>query len=116
MKRPSPPPESHLALTADVMSAKILVWVATVGRDAELTRDAHLFFYDRYSRLARYHKSHGRDRKAQRLAGKADVHYRAAGGIPDGPYAAAMAMPRPSRFVVTNAVSSTRFDDPDDAA
>jgi hypothetical protein len=107
--------DSLIALTADVVSAKILVWVASVGREAELTRDAHLFFYDRYSRLARYHQSRGREARAHRLADKADVHYRALGG--DGPpYAAAMAMPRPSRFVVSEAVSSKRFDDPDDAA
>jgi hypothetical protein len=53
--------DSLIALTADVVSAKILVWVASVGREADLTRDAHLFFYDRYCRLARYHQSRGRE-------------------------------------------------------
>jgi hypothetical protein len=108
----------------DLLSAKVLVWVASVGRDAELTPEAHTYFFDRYRRLAHYHRTHGRARLAKRAETRADEHYRAAGGIhgpaggrPDGPpYAAAMAMPRPGRFIRTDAVSRNRFDGPDDAA
>ena len=38
------------------------------------------------------------------------------GGVDGPPYAAAMAMPRPSRFIRTHAVSRNRFPGPDDAA
>ena len=69
-----------------------------------LTSEAHFFFFDRYRRLADWHKAHGNEVKAARLAQKADAHYRA-GGDDDPPRAAAMAMPRPKRFVMTDAVS-----------
>ena len=109
------PHESFWFLCADLLSAKVLVWIASVGRDAELTPEAHLYFADRYHRLARYHEGHGRPDKSKRLRRKANEHYAAAGG--DGPpYAAAMAMPRPSQFIRTDAVSHSRLDDPDDAA
>jgi hypothetical protein len=39
--------DSYGPLLADLLTAKALVWVATVGRDHELTVDAHLFFFDR---------------------------------------------------------------------
>jgi hypothetical protein len=93
----------------------VLVWVASVGRNAELTPEAHLFFFDRYQRLAHYHRVRGRAAKAQRLQAKADEHYHAGGG--DGPpYAAAMARPRPARFIRTDAVSRQQPPDYDDAA
>ena len=106
---------SYWPLIVDLLSAKALVWVARVGRDSELTPEAHIYFFDRYRRLAAHHRAHGRSMKAKRLEAKADEHYRAGGG--DGPpYAAAMAMPRPRRFVLTDAVSRSRLDGPDDAA
>jgi hypothetical protein len=106
----------HLfSLTLDVLSARALVWIASAGRDAELTPEAHSYFFDRYTRLADYHRLRGHDGRAKRFQAKANEHYRAGGG--DGPpYAAAMAMPRPRRFVRTDAVSRHRVDDPDDAA
>jgi hypothetical protein len=116
MKARDAPSDSLWSLSIDLLSAKVLVWVASVGRDAELTPEAHLYFFDRYRRLARYHQTHGRPHRARRAEAKADEH-RPPGGHSDGPpYAAAMAMPRPSRFVRTDAVSRNRFDGPDDAA
>jgi hypothetical protein len=107
--------DSLWKLSIDLWSAKVLVWFASVGRDAVLTPEAHLFFFDRYRRLADQHRARGHESKAKRLAQKADEHYRAGGG--DGPpYAAAMALPRPRRFVMTDAVSRARSDTPDDAA
>lgn len=91
------------------------MWVASVGRDAELTRDAHLFFANRYSRLARVHRARGRMGRAVTLEQKAREHLDLSGSD-DPPFAAAMAMPRPRQFVVTDAVSRTRLDGPDDAA
>ena len=103
-------------LSIDLLSAKILVWVARVGRDAELTPEAHIYFFDRYRRLAQYYRAHGRPHRAEWAEAMADEHYRAGGGTDGPPYAAAMAMPRPRRFVRTNAASGTRFDEPDNAA
>jgi hypothetical protein len=110
------PADSMWSLTMDLMSAKVLVWVANVGRDAELTPEAHLYFFDRYRRLAQCHRTQGRPDKAKRFETKANEHYRAGGGVDGPPYAAAMAMPRPNRFIRTEAVSRSRFNGPDDAA
>ena len=109
------PGESLWSLSADLVSAKVLVWVASVGRDAELTPEAHLYFFDRYSRLAHYHRIRGRTHRAKRFQAKAEEHYRP-GGPGGPPYAAAMVMPRPTRFVRTEAVSRNGFSGPDDAA
>ena len=107
--------DSFWPLVVDLASAKALVWVASIKGDAELTPDAHLYFSDRYRRLAGCYRAHGRFEKARQLQAKADEHYHAGGG--DGPpYAAAMAMPRPRRLVRTDVVSSHRLDGPDDAA
>ena len=107
--------DSWWRLTLDLGSAKLLVWVASVGRPAELTRDAHLYFADRYQRLGHVHRAHHRIARAERLEQRAQEHLEAAGwGGP--PYAAAMAMPHPPRFSLTNAVSHRRVDGPDDAA
>ena len=110
-----PKADSVWSLSLDLFTARVLVWVASVGGDAELTPEAHRYFFDRYDRLARYHRAHGRLANARRYQAKADEHDRKSGG--DGPpYAAAMAMPRPKRFLRTDAVSRTRIDGPDDAA
>ena len=37
------PDDSPLRLALDLWSAKAMVWAATFGRDAELTREANLF-------------------------------------------------------------------------
>jgi len=102
---PPSPAQSHWALVVDLVSAKALVWAASVGRSVELKPEAHIYFFDRYSRLAEYHRARGRLQKARRFQRKADEHYRASGGFDGPPYAAAMGMPRPQRFVRTSAVS-----------
>lgn len=107
--------DSPWPLRLDLISAKILVWVARAGRDADLTREAHVFFFDRYQRLARLHNDRGHRAAYERLQAKADEHYRASGGT-EPPYAAAMAMPRPRHWTTTYAVASRRSDDSDDAA
>jgi hypothetical protein len=110
------PVDSLFSLTVDLLSTRVLVWIASFGRDAELTPEAHIYFFDRYRRLAQYHRARGRVRRAKRFQAKADEHYRAGGGDDGPPYAAAMAMPRPNRFIRTNAVSRSRIEGPDDAA
>jgi hypothetical protein len=109
------PRVESLLLSVDLASARVLVWFASVGRDGELTSEAHAYFADRYQRLAESHHRRGHLAKAQRLRAKAEHHREAAGGPHGPPYAAAMAMPRPARFIRTNAVG-TRHGGPPDAA
>jgi hypothetical protein len=101
-------------LRLDLMTARMLVWVASAGRDADLTPEAHIYFFDRYQRLADYHRRRGHDARARRLQAKADEHYERWGG--DGPpYAAAMGMPRPRHWLATDAVSRRHPGGPDAA-
>ena len=99
----------------DLITAKALVWLVSVGRDADLTSEAHIFFFDRYHRLAAYHRQHGHAARARQLQAKADEHYELGGG--DGPpYAAAMGMPRPRRWLSVDAVGRSQYRGPDEAA
>jgi hypothetical protein len=102
---------THARLVFDLLSMKLFVWM--LGRHGELL-DSHLFFFDRYSDLADYHRTHGRTAKADRLAAIAEAHYQAAPGDDHPPEAAAMAMPVPRPPVNTNAVSATRAPKADD--
>lgn len=88
---------------------KLFVWV--LGRNGELL-DSHLFFFDKYSDLADYHRLKGRTAKANRLAAIAEAHYQAAPDDDEPPEAAAMAMPVPRPPVNVNAVSTTRVTKP----
>ena len=107
--------ESWWRLAVDVSSARALVWVVSLGREVELTKDAHLYFADRYLRLSDVHRAHHRFARADRLERKAEEHLGATGW--DGPpRAVAMAMPRPAPLLMTHAVSDRRLDGPDDAA
>lgn len=95
---------AHFCLLIDIWSMK--VFVELLGRNGELL-DSHLFFFDRYSDLADYHRSKGRTAKADRLAAIAEAHYQAAPGDDEPPEEAAMAMPVPRPPIHTNAVSTT---------
>jgi hypothetical protein len=105
---------SHTLIVLDIVSMKMFVYVLgtffTWAADANSgILDSHLFFYDRYSDLAEYHRSKHRTAKADRLAAIAEAYYQAAPDD-DGPEAAAMAVPRPR--MNTNAVSTTRVPQP----
>jgi hypothetical protein len=95
----------HARLLLDLWSMRLLVWM--LGQNGELL-DSHLFFFDRYSDLADYHRLKGRAAKAETFAAIAEAHYCAA---PDDepPEAAAIAMPVPRPPVDTHAVSTTRM-------
>jgi hypothetical protein len=101
------------ALRLDLASANVLAWVARRGRNAELTPETRYYIADRYRRLADHHRRRGHHTRARRLYAKAKSFYDSGGGPP---YAAAMAMPRPARWIRTDAVSSASLSDPDDAA
>ena len=83
---------------------KLFVW--GLGRTGELL-DSHLFFFDRYSALADYHRMRGRTDKADRTQAVAERHYQAAPDDDHPPEAVALAMPVPRPSVSTNAVSTT---------
>jgi hypothetical protein len=105
---------SHALVVLDIASMKVFVWVLghlftwPVDPNGGIL-DSHLFFYDRYSDLAEYHRSKGRTAKADRLVANAEAHYQAAPDDDDEPEAAAMAMPVPRRRINTNAVSTSRL-------
>ena len=87
------------------------LFLRLIGQSDDLL-DAHLFFFERYSDLAEYHRSKGRLAKADRLTAIAEAHYEAAPGDDHPPEAAAMAMPNPPRRIHTNVVSTMRLDKP----
>jgi hypothetical protein len=97
------PTDSAWRLRADLTTAKLLIWAASVGRDATLTPETHLFLADRYDRLAHIYRMRGRHAKARGLSLLAAEHHRA-GGWNGPPFAAAMAMPRPAGWVRLNVV------------
>src|SRR5262249_6800886 len=108
---------SHALIVLDIVSMKVFVWVLgqlftwAVDPNGGIL-DSHLFYYDRYSDLADYHRSKGRTAKADRLAVIAEAYYQAAPDDDDEPEAAAMAMPVPRPPINTNAVSTTRVPKP----
>ena len=85
----------------------MLIWAASIGRDAVLTPETHFYVANRYDRLSHVYRVRGRHVKARRVALLAAGHYRA-GGWDGPPYAAAMAMPRPRRWVIIDAVGGER--------
>jgi hypothetical protein len=108
---------SHGLVVLDIAAMKVFVWALrdlftwTVDPNGGIF-DSHLFFYDRYSDLADYHRLRGRTAKADRLTAMAEAYYQAAPDDDDEPEAAAMAMPVPRPPVRTNAVSTTRVPKP----
>lgn len=100
---------AHVRLLIDLWSMKL--FVSLLGRNGELL-DSHLFFYDRYSELAEYHRLKGRLAKAERLEAIAEMHYQAAPGDDEPPEAAAVAMPVPQAPIRTSAVSTTGVKQP----
>jgi hypothetical protein len=107
---------SHALIVLDIVSMKVFVWMLgqlftwAIDSNGGIL-DSHLFFYDRYSELAEYHRLKGRTAKADRLAAIAEAYYQAAPDD-DEPEAAAMAMPAPRPPINTNAVSTTRVRKP----
>jgi hypothetical protein len=108
---------AHVLIILDIVSMKVFVWVLgqlftwAVDPNGGIL-DSHLFFYDRYSDLADYHRLRGRTAKADRLAVVAEAYYQAAPDDDDEPEAAAMAMPVPRPPIRTTAVSTTRVPKP----
>ncbi len=87
------------------------IFVSLLGHNGELL-DSHLFFFDRYSARADYHRKRGRIAKADRLAAIAEAYFQAAPDDDEPPEAAAMGMAVPPPRIRTNAVSTTRVKKP----
>jgi hypothetical protein len=105
---------SILAVRLDVITARLLVWVASVGREGSLTDDAHRYFASRYLQLAAHHRRRGHLSRAAHFESKARSHGYTGGDHP--PRAAAMGRPRPNAWVVSDAVGRPYPHPPDDAA
>ncbi|HEY7497595.1 MAG TPA: hypothetical protein VH740_03740 [Vicinamibacterales bacterium] len=108
---------SHATIVVDIVTMRVFVWVlaklfASAADPNGGILDSHLFFYDRYSDLAEYHRVKGRTAKADRIAAIAEAYYQAAPDGDDEPEAAAMAMPVPRPLMKTNVVSTTRMPKP----
>jgi len=97
----------------DLLSARILVWIASAGRTDELRPEVHLFLYDRYWRLSTYYEQRGKPGRAERYRTKARRHYDCS-GHEGPPFSAAASMPLPHPGVRVWAVSQR--SDSDDAA
>src|SRR5262245_8280032 len=106
---------SIFRLRFELLATLLIIWTVTLGHDAQLTVDTHRHLTDCYQRLADLQRLHGRASRAQRLQDKADTH-RELSGDDDGPYAAAMAMPKPASWTFTDAVSRDRVPHSDDIA
>lgn len=108
---------SYARIVVDIVSMKVFVWMLgqlftwAVDPNGGIL-DSHLFFYDRYTDLADYHRLKGRTAKADRLATIAEAYYQFAPDDDDEPEAAAMAMPVPRPLIRTNAVSTARVPKP----
>jgi hypothetical protein len=107
---------AHARLLVDILSMKVFVclfWLLLLLRIEHQLLDSHLFYFDRYSALADYHRRSGRIAKADRLAAVAEAYKQAAAPDDDPddepPNAAAMAMVLTPRITHTNAVSTQRL-------
>ena len=98
--------DSGLALRADLLFAKALLWLIGIGRDATPLPSTHWFFYDRYHRLGEHYRLQGSTHRAAQLERRATEHLRALGQSPDDdtPIAAAVAMPRRRRTIRVDAI------------
>jgi hypothetical protein len=99
----------HGRLLLDIVSMKI--FVSLFGHNGELL-DSHLFFFDRYSDLADYHRHRGQVAKADTFAVIAEEYFRAAPDDDEPTEGAAMAMPVPQPLTHVNAVGTARVKKP----
>lgn len=115
--------QSIHVLRLEVMTANVLAWIGA-ARGGVLSTDTHAYLFDRYDRLAAWHRAHGNPHRAERLQAKADQHWDVLDELsaddddfgfdapfgphrpgPTPPRAAAMALPRRRVQIFTDAVS-----------
>ena len=105
-----------LRLRLELLSAKILVWIATVGREVELDPETHLYLADVHFRLADAYAAARKLKASRRHRDLANQHA-AAGPSTPLPPAAAMAMPVPQPYFFTDARGPiVEVEDPDEPA
>ena len=111
----APENDSIWRLRLDLASAKALMLVGASSAEDDIDPNVHLFFYDRYWRLASLHEKAGRTRRAAALRARAEHHFVfCRGGGP--PYQAATAARAPRPSIRTLAFGRDTRDNPDDAA
>ena len=114
MTTTTPEQDSIWRLRLDLASAKALMLVGSSHPEEDIDPNVHLFFYDRYWRLASLHEKAGRTRRAAVLRARAEHHLGFCHGGP--PYAAAMAAPAPRPSMRTLAFGRAASDNSDDAS
>ena len=91
----------------DIGVVKTCAFVAGISREIRLAPEIHVFLYDRYWRLAKWHEARGHARRARTLKARA-LHHWAQAGYDEPPPAVALAMPIPLPPLFTDAVARTR--------
>jgi hypothetical protein len=114
-----PKSESPWKLRLDLLSSRLLLWIAGAGRIGDPTPGAHRYLADRYARWSIYCRSKRDEAAARRLWNKAEFHFRLAG--PDFEFdpdnePLAIAMPIPKRPSFTDVVARQRVPSPPDDA
>jgi hypothetical protein len=98
-------------LRCEIVFVAGLARLVFIGREVQLSPDFHMFLYDRYWRLAKWHEARGRARRSQALKARALRHWEETGS--DGPpFAAALAMPVPLPPIFTWAVAGRQQEAP----
>jgi hypothetical protein len=81
-------------LRFDIVVVAGFARMVCLGREGRLSPELHMFLYDRYWRLGKWHEARGRARRAQALKSRA-LHHWEETGYDGPPFAAALAMPVP---------------------
>lgn len=92
-----------LRLRSELAFAKMMLWLASFGRDVELKPETHLSLADVHFRLAAAYERARKWKLAKRHRIIANRHAVAGPPDPHPPKAAAMAMPVPQPYLMTDA-------------
>jgi hypothetical protein len=106
-------------LHGDLITARLLLWIAGAGRTGDPTPDAHRYLANLYAAFAECYKQDNNFVAVRKYSTNAAFHFRLAGPEIDpdnNPPAAALAMPIPKRLIFTDAVSRIHIDNPPDGA
>ncbi len=86
-----------------------LARVVFLGREVQLSPEFHMFLYDRYWRLAKWHEAKGHAKRSRVLKSRALRHWEET-GYDRPPPAVALAMPIPMPPIFTWAVAGRERD------
>jgi hypothetical protein len=104
MKRAAAATMSPWRLRCEIVFVTGLARLVFAGQSVQLSPEFHVFLYDRYWRLAKWHEARGRTRRSHVLKTRALSHWEQTDY--DGPpFAGALAMPIPMPPIFTWAVA-----------